>query len=143
MKVTIKRIDPSLPMPAYQTDGSAAFDLYSRLDVTAPPKKVTRVPANLVVETPPGHALILTLRSSSPSRKGFNHPGGIGIIDSDYRGPEDEIQVQVYNFTDQEVKIEKGERIAQAMFVEVPKVEFEEKDLSSESSRGGFGSTGH
>ena len=142
MKINIKRIDPTLPMPEYQTDGSAAFDLYSREDMTIKPHSIARIPANLIVETPPGYVLVVTLRSSSPKRKNFNHPGGIGVVDSDYRGPEDELLVQIYNFSDEHVQVEKGERIAQALFIEVPKVEFTENGLSSEQSRGGFGSTG-
>lgn len=142
MIVNIKRIDQSLPMPEYQTDGSAAFDLYSREDIVASPRAITRIPSNLIIETPSGYALIVVLRSSTPKRKGFIFPGGIGIIDSDYRGPEDEIHIQIYNITDKPVEIKRGERIAQAIFVQIPKVEFTENELSSNNSRGGFGSTG-
>ena len=105
MQINIKRIDPSLPMPSYQTEGAAAFDIYSRIDITADPGNITRIPSNLIIETPPGYALVVTLRSSSPKRKNFIHPGGIGVIDSDFRGPEDEILIQVYNFSDQPVTI--------------------------------------
>lgn len=142
MQINIKRIDPTLPLPKYQTEGSAAFDLYCREDMTVEPKSIGRLPTNLIVETPPGYALVVTLRSSSPKRKNFNHPGGIGVVDSDYRGPDDEILVQVYNFSDKPVQVEKGERIAQAFFVQIPRIEFTENGLSSEDSRGGFGSTG-
>jgi len=142
MNITIKRIDNSLPLPAYQTEGAAAFDLYSRIDIDCPAKTVTRIPVNLIIETPPGYVLTIDLRSSAPKKKGFIHPAGTGIVDSDYRGPEDEIMVQVYNFTDESVHVEKGERFAQAMFLEAPRVEFIEKDLAKSSSRGGFGSTG-
>ncbi len=142
MQITIKRLDTSLPIPEYQTPGSAAFDLYSRIDLTCPPGEITRIPTNLIIETPVGYTLLVNLRSSSPKRKGFIHPAGTGIVDSDYRGPEDEIAVQVYNFTSEEVKVEKGERIGQAMFVAVPKVELIERDLTETESRGGFGSTG-
>jgi len=142
MNITIKRLDTSLPIPEYQTDGSAAFDLYSRVDMTCPAKEISRIPTNLIVETPEGYALLVNLRSSSPKRKGFIHPAGTGIVDSDYRGPEDEICVQVYNFTDQNVTVEKGERIGQAMFIAVPKVTLVEGELGTNASRGGFGSTG-
>lgn len=141
MKVKIKRIDDTLPLPAYQTDGSAAFDFYSRIDIDCPPKEVTRIPTNLIIETPEDYALVVALRSSSPKRKGFIHPAGIGIVDSDYRGPEDEIMVQVYNFTDKNVNVEKGERIAQGMFVQTPRAQFTEGEMNNKS-RGGFGSTG-
>lgn len=142
MQVNIHRIDKSLPLPEYHSAGAAAFDLYSRIDIVCPPQAITRIPTNLIIETPEEYALIVALRSSSPKRKGLLHPAGPGIVDSDYRGPEDEVHVQVYNFTDQEVTIGKGERFAQAMFTPVPKVIFNEIDQVSSQSRGGFGSTG-
>ena len=68
---------------------------------------------------------------------------GIGVIDQDFNGDTDEIGVQVLNFSHENVIIEKGERIAQALLVKIAKVEeFEEVDSMSNISRGGFGSTG-
>ena len=47
-------------------------------------------------------------------------PGnGIGIIDSDYCGDEDELKVQLFNFTNKEVVIEKGTRVALLMPSEI------------------------
>ena len=67
---------------------------------------------------------------------------GIGIVDSDYSGPEDEIKILVYNFTENEVMVEKGERIAQGLFVKVEQGQWEETDIMENPTRGGFGSTG-
>ncbi|MBI4122308.1 MAG: dUTP diphosphatase [Parcubacteria group bacterium] len=142
MKLTIKRIDNTLPLPAYHSDGAAAFDLYSRLDMVVQPDEVVRIPANLIIATPPGHALVITLRSSTPKKKGLSHPGGIGVIDPDYAGPTDEIMIQVHNVTDQPVSIARGERLAQALLVAAPRVSFEEAEEMTGLSRGGFGSTG-
>ena len=88
------------------------------------------------------HSLSFSNRSSAPKKKGLLCPHGIGIIDQDYHGEKDEIKFQVYNFTDQEVKIERGERIGQAVFVRVDVAKWEETDQMTEQSRGGFGSTG-
>ncbi|KXK11956.1 MAG: Deoxyuridine 5'-triphosphate nucleotidohydrolase [Microgenomates bacterium OLB23] len=67
----------------------------------------------------------------------------IGIIDQDYCGDEDEIKLQVLNFSEQPVTVEKGERIAQGMLMRIEKVdEFVVHNNMSEVSRGGFGSTG-
>jgi dUTPase len=44
MQIKIKRIDKSLPLPAYQTEGAVAFDLYSRIDCVILPKTVERLP---------------------------------------------------------------------------------------------------
>jgi dUTP pyrophosphatase len=141
MKVKIKRIDKSIPLPIYQTSGSVGFDISAREDTVIAPKSVALIPGNVIVETPPGYMLLVALRSSTPRKKGLHKPHGIGVIDNDYCGDEDEVKVQVFNSTDREVKVEKGERIAQGIFVKIDKFEWEETD-SMGKSRGGFGSTG-
>lgn len=143
MKVRIKRIDDSLPLPEYQTEGAVAFDLYSREDIVIPAKSLAFIPTNIIVEIPKGYLLGIYSRSSTPKRKGLLIPHGVGIIDQDHYGPTDEILYQTYNYTDQEVKIERGERIGQAAFMRVDQAEWDEstKNLKPES-RGNFGSTG-
>lgn len=141
MKVKIKRTDKSLPLPVYQTKGSVGFDISAREDTAVPPKSVALVPGNIIVETPPGYMLLIALRSSTPRKKGLHKPHGIGVIDNDYCGEEDEVKVQVFNSTDKEVVVEKGERIAQGIFVKIDKFEWDEVEKMGKS-RGGFGSTG-
>lgn len=143
MSLTIKRIDKSLPLPEYHTAGAAAFDLYARENTTIPPFKPVLIPANLVIKTPPGYFLMIASRSSTPLKKGLMVANGIGVVDEDYCGDDDEIKVQVLNFTDTDVTVEKGERIAQALLVKISKAdEFVEVEKMDEKSRGGFGSTG-
>jgi dUTP pyrophosphatase len=142
MQVKIKRIDTSLPLPEYQTSGAVAFDLSSRIDMAIAPKTIALIPTNLIIETPVGYMLTVVTRSSTPKKKGLLVPHGIGIIDQDYHGPKDEIMLQVYNFTDQEVIIARGERVGQAAFVRVDRGEWQEVSEIKETSRGGFGSTG-
>jgi dUTP pyrophosphatase len=142
MNVKIKRIDKNLPLPEYQTKGAAAFDLYSRIDMEIKPGEIALVPTNLVVETPMGYGLFLAPRSSTPRKKGLMMPHSLGIVDPDYSGEEDEVMLQYKNFTSEVVKIEKGERIGQAFFVETPRVTFTEVDKMDNENRGGFGSTG-
>jgi len=142
MRVKIKRIDPALPLPEYQTSGAVAFDLYSREDLTIAPKTIALIPTNLIIETPKGYMLMVVTRSSTPKKKGLLVPHGIGIIDQDYHGAKDEIMLQVYNFTDQEAAVSRGERVGQATFVRVDRGEWEEVGEVKETSRGGFGSTG-
>jgi|SRR3989338_586905 len=141
MKIRIKRIDKSLPLPEYKTAGAAAFDLYAREDAIVAPKSLVRIPGNFIIETPPGYALILASRSSTPKR-GLHIPHGIGVIDRDYCGDNDELSLQFYNHSDEPVEIKRGERIAQGMFVQIAKTtEWQETDTMGDS-RGGFGSTG-
>jgi len=142
MKVKIKRIDKSLPLPRYETGGSVGFDLVAREDIVIRPGRIELIPGNIVVEVPIGYMLVIASRSSTPRKKGLTPPHGFGIIDHDYCGPEDEIKIQVYNFSEQEVKIERGDRVAQGVFVMVDKFEWEEVDEIKLESRGGFGSTG-
>lgn len=143
MKVKIKRIDPTLPMPEYQTKGSAAFDIYARETTKVMPGEIVRIPSNLIVATPPGYFWMVTLRSGTPKKKpGLIVPHGVGIIDPDYSGPEDEGLVQVQNVGDQVLIVERGERFAQGTFVKIDQAQFVEVAHMLGNSRGGFGSTG-
>ena len=142
MKVLIKRIDKDLPLPKYETAGAAAFDIMAREDMSIEAGQIGLIPGNVIVRVPDGYMLVLVPRSSTPRKKGLSIPHGIGIIDMDYHGPEDELKVQVLNFTKENVLVSRGERIAQAVFVKIDKFEFEEVEQIAEKSRGGFGSTG-
>ncbi len=143
MQIKIKRIDSTLPLPQYQTAGAVAFDLYARETVVINPWKPTIIPANVIIEVPEGFFLMLASRSSTPIKKNLMVANGIGVIDQDYHGDKDEIGVQVLNFSKDDVTIEKGERIAQALLVQIAKVvEFKEVESIKKESRGGFGSTG-
>jgi len=140
--IQIKKLDPSIQIPEYQTNGSVGFDLAASQEVTINPGEIQLIPTGLVVKVPVGLMLMLVSRSSTPRKKGLTKPHSIGIIDQDYCGETDELKIQVYNFTNQPVKIQKGDRIAQGIFVPVVKAQFIEVDSHNQESRGGFGSTG-
>lgn len=142
MNVRIKRIDTSLPLPKYETNGSVGFDILARERIEIGPKSVSLIPANIVVEVPDGYMLVVASRSSTPIKKGLLTPHGIGIIDHDYCGPNDEVKIQVYNFNDKPVIVQRGEKIAQGVFVRIEKFQFEEAEELKKEDRGGFGSTG-
>jgi dUTP pyrophosphatase len=144
MELRVSRLDKSLPMPEYQTPGACAFDVSASEAVTVAPRSLGFIPTGLVVCVPEGHTLLLASRSSTPKKKGLLIPHGIGIVDQDYCGPEDEMKVQVWNFTDAPVTIERGERIAQAMLVPIVRCALTEAEPSADpkKNRGGFGSTG-
>ena len=141
VKINIKRIDKNLPLPKYETAGSVGFDLICRESVEIQPQSIRLIPANIVVETPPGYMLMICLRSSTPREFGLMMPQGVGIIDNDYCGEEDELQIQVYNFSNLTVNVERGHRIAQAIFVRVDTAQWNELEQMHLHSRGGFGST--
>ena len=142
MRVPITRVDPSLPLPTYATDGSVGFDFTTRVTTEVAPGGTARIPSNLIVATPPGFMLLVAVRSSTPRRKGLRLSNAIGIVDQDFAGPEDEIHIDVWNLTDRPVVVERGERIAQGVFVSVAVATWDERETSDAPTRGGFGSTG-
>jgi dUTP pyrophosphatase len=141
LRVAIKRIDRGLPLPVYATTGSVGFDLLCREAVEVLPRQIALIPGNVIVRIPAGYFLLLALRSSTPRRKSLLIPNGVGIIDQDYAGEGDELQVQVLNFGDEAVEVRRGERIAQGLFVPVVRVQWDEIEQVGQG-RGGFGSTG-
>jgi dUTP pyrophosphatase len=141
MNIKIKRFDKNLPLPAHQTEGAAAFDLAAREAVTIAPGTIGYVPLNVAVETPPDHFLLIAARSGT-HKKGIMMANGIGIIDPDYSGNDDEIKAVYFNFSNAPVEIEKGERIAQGTFVKISHPEWNEVDEMQNKTRGGFGTTG-
>lgn len=142
MKVSLQRIDPSLELPKYQTNGSFAFDFLARENTKILPGSIGLIPGNVIVKCPENLALLILPRSSMPRKKHLRFPHSLGLIDQDYCGPNDEIMIQVENMSQEVVTIERGERIAQGLFVHTARVDFIETDLGQEPSRGGFGSTG-
>ncbi len=143
MKVKIKRVDKELPLPVYQTSGSVGCDLVARIDTLILAKSLGKIPANVIIETPKGFMFMIASRGSTPFKKGLLPPHGIGVGDQDFCGPDDEYQIPVYNFTDRDVEIKRGERVAQGIFVPIEVVEWQEVDsMNHNKTRGGFGSTG-
>ena len=142
MKVNIKRVDKSLELPKYHTKGSIGLDLTAREKVLVKPFVVTLIPLNLIVKVPKGYGLFLYSRSSTPGKKGLMVANGVGVIDQDYNGEEDEIKLAVLNFSKKNVIVNKGEKIGQGIFIKVATVKFNEVKKMSTKSRGGFGSTG-
>jgi dUTP pyrophosphatase len=142
MRIRIRRLHDDIALPAYHSGGAAAFDLAAREDAVVAPGEVRLVGTGLVVEVPRGHFLAVVARSSLPIKKGLIVANGIGVVDSDYCGAEDEVKVEVYNFTSREVAIARGERLAQGLILPAVRVEWEEVNDTSSRSRGGFGSTG-
>ena len=141
LQVAIKRIDTDLPLPTYATAGSVGFDLLCREDTEIEPRTIELVPCNVIVRIPDGYMLLLSMRSSTPRRKGLLIPNGVGIIDQDYCGEGDELKVQVFNFREEAVTVKRGERIAQGIFIPVMRVTWTEVSEVGQG-RGGFGSTG-
>jgi len=142
MNVSITRIDPSLPLPRYESPGAVGFDLVTRVTTVIPAGAMGLVPGNVVVKVPEGCALLVIPRSSLPKRKMLVCPHSIGVIDQDYCGEGDEIFIQVQNISNAPVTVARGERIAQGIFVKVEQAQWRELAVIEMKTRGGFGSTG-
>src|SRR5258708_2604587 len=138
MKIKIKRFDKTHPLPKHQTEGAAAFDLMAREKVEIPPKQIGYVLLNVAIETPKDHFFMLAARSGT-HKKGLMPAHGFGIGDPDFSGDKDEYKMPYYNFSDAPVVVEAGERIAQGMFVQFAKADWEEVDTMPNKTRGGFG----
>ena len=141
MRVKVTRTNPSVPLPVYSTPGAAAFDLAAAETVDVPPGQIRLIGTGLVIGVPDGHFLAILARSSTPLKRGLVVANGVGVIDADYCGPNDEVKVQVLNVTPGTVTVTQGDRIAQAIVLAAPRVDFEEVQTTA-PSRGGFGSTG-
>ena len=143
LSVRIRRLHPSVPLPAYQTSGAAGFDLAASEDVAIAPGAVALVPTGLVIQVPDGYFLGIFARSSTPLRRGLMVSNGVGVIDGDYCGADDEIKIQVLNVTSGPVIVKAGDRIAQGLFLPVARAAWQEtEDDLRDGSRGGFGATG-
>jgi dUTP pyrophosphatase len=101
------------------------------------------VRTGLVVEVPTGHCLAILARSSTPLKRGLLVANGVGVIDPDYSGPDDEVMIQLLNVTKEAVQIRRGDRLAQGIVVPTPRVTWEEVSEIREITRGGFGATGN
>ena len=139
--IKIKRFDKNIPLPEYKTVGAAGLDMIARETVEIPARSLGYVPLNVAIEPPVGYFMMLVARSST-HKKGLWMANGIGIMDPDYSGNEDEYKAVYYNFTDAPVKVEKGERIAQVVCVKMETPVIQEVDTMPNKTRGGFGTTG-
>lgn len=150
MKLKIQLQHPNAKQPTYGTDGAACFDLYAATvngaasigDVVYPGHPVI-CDTGVAFEVPEGYMLQVRSRSGLAFKHGVE--AFHGTIDSDYRGTV-QVLLTCAHLDDDEppVKINPGDRIAQAMLVQVPRVSFDvvEQLSITERSDAGFGSTG-
>lgn len=140
LEVKIKRLDESLPLPVYQTEGSSGLDLYASKDCILASGSFKMIPTGVALEIPYGYEGEVRARSGLASKFGIGVLNSPGTIDSDYRG---EIKVILFNFGKKDFEIKKGNRIAQLIITKVEKVNLVEADELNTTKRenGGFGST--
>jgi dUTP pyrophosphatase len=128
-------------LPSYETIGSAGCDVRSNHDATINPGHKLLVKTGLYVEIPIGYEIQVRPRSGLAFSKGITVLNSPGTIDADYRG---EIGVILINHGDEQVILDKGERIGQLVLNKVEQINWESVLVLSDTTRGsgGFGSTG-
>jgi dUTP pyrophosphatase len=133
-----------LPLPRYQTEGSAGLDLYAAVkkNVVLDPGSYELISTGIRIAIPPGCEGQIRPRSGLALKHGIGILNSPGTIDSDYRGI---VCVILFNFGKKPFKIERGDRIAQLVINRFEKAVFSvSQELgSSKRDSGGFGSTGH
>ena len=134
-----------LPLPAYQSDHAAGFDLLAAVpeegSLILDPSDRVLVPTGLVFELPEGYEAQVRPRSGLALKHGVTVLNSPGTIDADYRG---EVKVLLINLGSERFLIQRGDRIAQAVIAPVTHVKIETAEALSDTERGagGFGSPG-
>lgn len=128
-------------LPVCATAGSAGYDLRSTTDIVIGPGCQALIPTNLKVQLPENVAMLIMPRSGLAAKQSVTVLNSPGLIDSDYRGV---VHVLLINHNYLPCTIQKGDRIAQAVFINVVHPNFTVVDELDASTRdvGGFGSTG-
>lgn len=144
LKILDERIGNDIPLPTHATEGSAGMDLRACIDkaLTLNPGDTQLIPTGVAIHIEdPGLAATILPRSGLGHKHGIVLGNLVGLIDSDYQG---QLFVSCWNRGSSSFVIEKGDRIAQLVFVPVVQVEFEVVDDFENSSRGagGFGHSG-
>jgi dUTP diphosphatase len=142
MRLRIRRLDPTISLPSYGTHEAAGFDLAAAHDLAIAPGQVALVRTGLVIEVPAGYFLAIFARSSTPLKRGLAVANGVGVVDPDYSGPNDEVMIPVLNFTRSDVHVTRGDRLAQGIILPAPRISWDEVSELRETTRGGFGATG-
>jgi dUTP pyrophosphatase len=142
LEISVLRLDPDLPLPAYAHPGDAGADLVTTVDVTLAPGERAMVPTGIALALPEGCVALVHPRSGLAARHGLSIVNTPGTIDSGYRG---EIKVLLINHDpEQPIKLRRGDRIAQLVVQPVVRARFVTVDQLDDSDRGagGHGSTG-
>lgn len=142
---------PALPLPAYQTEGSAGLDLtadaFERGDgalserfVLAPGQRVL-ARTGLRLGIPDGHVGYVCPRSGLALKHGITLLNSPGVIDCDFRG---ELAVILVNLGHEPFTCERGMRVAQLVIAPYARAQVVLAEGLDETQRGngGFGSTG-
>ncbi len=132
MSLKVKRIEEEAKVPIRKHITDAGMDVYALEEVTIPPHTIQVVRTGITVEFPKNTVAFVWPKSRS------DFIVGAGVIDNPYQG---EILVKVANISDQDLKIEKHQGLAQIVITPVLCLMIEEVDdiHQKESDRGATG----
>ena len=144
VKILDERIGQSIPLPKYETSGSAGMDLRACLDepLTIEPGETQLIGTGIAMCIgDPGYAATILPRSGLGHKHGLVLGNLVGLIDSDYQG---ELKVSCWNRSNKAYTMEPGDRIAQLVILPVVQASMNIVDEFEESDRGegGFGHSG-
>ena len=143
-KILVKKLDPSIELPAYKTEGASGMDLmaFIKETIVLKSKNSCLVPTGIAVAFSNEFEIQIRPRSGLAAKHQLSVLNTPGTIDADYRG---EIRVILINLSNEEFTIKDGERIAQMVIAKHVKSKWQQTDKLEETKRGvdGFGSTGN
>ena len=137
----VKKSDIKLPKRA--TSKSAGYDIFAIRDFKLEPNKEIKLPTGIKAYMQPDEVLKIYPRSSLGFRYYARLANSTGLIDADYYGNEDNeghIWVKIRNESGEEMAIQKGEAICQAIFQKYLLADGDSFD--GNKRKGGIGSTG-
>lgn len=142
---TIKYKRENKELPALHRDNplNAGYDLFANIptSIDIAPGEVVFVSLNVATEIPEGMVGLVFQRSSTYRKWGLKLTNGVGVIDALYRGDSDIWGAEFKNETNKTVTLNPGDKICQAVFLELPNIKLMEVDCLGNKDRGGFGTS--
>ena len=136
--------NPDAVNPNYIYETDSGFDLYSTEEIWVYSLDRKLIPTGIHIDIPDGYEIQVRSKSGLALKQGLMVLNSPGTVDQGYTG---EIQVIIFNTSKERVKIEKGQKIAQAVLCPVVSGKWinlvEKKEINSKDrNERGFGSTG-
>ena len=139
LKLKVKRLSPNAILPKRGSPLAAGYDLSAAHETVVPKRGKALVKTDLAIACPENTYGRIAPRSGLAWKKFIDV--GAGVIDADYRG---NVGVLLFNHSEEDFKVEKGDRVAQLILEQicmVPVMECEELE-DTVRGEGGYGSTG-
>lgn len=141
--IKYKRENKELPALHRDSHLNAGYDLFANIPAplgVAPGDEVF-ISLNVATEIPEGMVGLVFQRSSTYRKWGLKLTNGVGVIDALYRGDTDIWGAEFKNESDRTITLNPGDKVCQAVFLELPFVVLEEVNHLGNEDRGGFGTS--